>query len=230
MLIAFEGIDGCGKSLQAKLFSEWLTSCSVKNILTREPGGTRAPEFRELCLFNEKISPKARLLLFLADRLQHLEEVIIPALSDGLVVVTDRYIDSTSVYQALVGNDLSWQEVDEFQRFLFDILISHKPCKPLVNLRFRPHLTFLIDVPALVALKRLSGKIPDIFEAPGSTETVSLFETRRFRYKQIQKEHSDTVFLVDGEKSVKAVADKVRSLYESFSSGPSCVRANLQRP
>ena len=109
--ITFEGIEGCGKSTQARLLAEELESGGRQTLLTREPGGTDLTlQIRALLADpDHKLDRKAELFLFLADRAQHVTTVIRPALDAGSVVISDRYSDSTMAYQGYGrGHDLAW--------------------------------------------------------------------------------------------------------------------------
>jgi dTMP kinase len=98
--IVIEGIEGSGKSSLASALANYLTQLGISILLTKEPGGTDFGEkIRELILDSQKLDPKAETLLFLADRAQHLSELIRPALASGLTVICDRYIYSTIAYQ-----------------------------------------------------------------------------------------------------------------------------------
>ena len=107
--ISFEGIDGCGKSTQAKILSTELTACGNKVLLTREPGGSEgAEEIRNLLLTGnpDRWSAETEILLFTAARRDHLERTILPALKSGTTVICDRFSDSTRVYQGVTRGDL----------------------------------------------------------------------------------------------------------------------------
>lgn len=102
--IAFEGGEGSGKSTQARLLAQWLRKRGIKTILTLNPGGTEIGEKIRAILLDRKnssLSEKAELLLYEADRAQHVEEVVLPALKRGEVVISDRFCDSSTVYQGL---------------------------------------------------------------------------------------------------------------------------------
>lgn len=104
-LITFEGIDGCGKTTQIGLVSKWITNRKLGVIATKQPGGTALGlSIREL-VTRQKIDPLAALFLFSSDRIQHINEVIKPSLDKGLIVLCDRYIDSTMAYQCY-GNGI----------------------------------------------------------------------------------------------------------------------------
>ncbi|MEM9435788.1 MAG: dTMP kinase [Pseudomonadota bacterium] len=141
LFISFEGIDGSGKSTQARLLEERLKADGVPTLRTREPGGSAgAEEIRRLLVEGDpdRWSAETELLLFTAARRDHLETLIEPALKDGTTVITDRFADSTRVYQGATRGDLR-ATVDT----LHTLMISREP-----------DLTFIIDVNPEVALAR----------------------------------------------------------------------------
>ena len=100
MFVTFEGIDGSGKTTQARLLAERLEREGVDVVLTREPGGTPLGEaVRDLVLYGEHVAPWAEVALYAAARAQHVDQVIRPALERGATVVCDRYVDSSAAYQ-----------------------------------------------------------------------------------------------------------------------------------
>ncbi len=102
LLITFEGIEGCGKSTQLRLAAEWLTEKGIDFFCTREPGGTQiGSEIRKILLSQNTVAlaPISEALLYMADRFQHIAEIIKPRLSEGQLVLCDRYHDSTVAYQ-----------------------------------------------------------------------------------------------------------------------------------
>jgi len=118
MFVTFEGIEGCGKSTQAKLLYEWLKENGHKVLLTREPGGTKAAEeIRELILKHreETFPPFAELCLYAAARAFHVENLIRPSLEKGFIVVCDRFSDSTVAYQGY-GRGLSLELINSMNR------------------------------------------------------------------------------------------------------------------
>lgn len=146
IFFTLEGGEGGGKTTQAKMLSEWMKERSIKHVLTKEPGSPEIPEcvgFREL-LLNPKhdLVPTSELMLFLADRAQHVEKLIRPSLENGIHVICDRYSDSTRVYQCARG--LSRQKIDVLLDFATGGLI--------------PDLTFVLDVPIEVGLDRAKAK------------------------------------------------------------------------
>jgi dTMP kinase len=140
--ISFEGIEGTGKSTQAKLLYEWFRNKGVDVVLTEEPGGTQIGlEIRKLLLSVEHkaMTPLTELLLYNASRAQHIEEVMLPAINRGAIVITDRFSDSTIAYQGYGrGIDLN----------LLDSLDS------IVTADLRPDITVLLDLDVEAGLKR----------------------------------------------------------------------------
>ncbi|WP_284164516.1 dTMP kinase [Frigidibacter sp. SD6-1] len=145
MFITFEGIDGSGKSTQARLLAETLRGAGHEVVLTREPGGSPgAEEIRRLVLEGDpdRWSAETEILLFTAARRDHLERTIQPALAAGKVVISDRFADSTRMYQGLSRGDLR-PTVDR----LHQMMIGREP-----------DLTFLIDIDPEVGLSRAKGR------------------------------------------------------------------------
>lgn len=124
MFIVLEGADGVGKSTQVKMLSDNLTGMGIEHVVTREPGGTDiGAEIREL-LFSGRHSydTKTELFLFLADRAEHYQRVLKPAIEKGVVVIQDRYIDSTIVYQGII-HKLGTQQVSQMSVWATDLLM-----------------------------------------------------------------------------------------------------------
>jgi dTMP kinase len=143
--LSFEGIDGSGKSTQARVLRSSLEALDYTVLLTREPGGSPgAEEIRRLVLEGEpdRWSPETELLLFTAARRDHLEKTIRPAVARGDVVITDRFADSTRMYQGLTRGNLA-AEVDALHALMIGI---------------EPDLTFLIDIPPEAGLARATAR------------------------------------------------------------------------
>lgn len=139
--ISFEGIDGSGKSTQARLLATALRQTGLEVVLTREPGGSPgAEEIRRLVLEGDpdRWSAETEILLFTAARRDHLEKTIRPALARGAVVITDRFADSTRMYQGISRGDLA-ETVDRLHALMIGV---------------EPDLTFLVDLPAELGLSR----------------------------------------------------------------------------
>ncbi len=142
---SFEGIDGSGKSTQARLLADALRHAGHEVVLTREPGGSAgAEEIRRLVLEGaaDRWSAETEILLFTAARRDHLEKTIRPALARGAVVITDRFADSTRMYQGISRGDLA-QVVDDLHALMIGV---------------EPDLTFLVDLPAEMGLARAQSR------------------------------------------------------------------------
>lgn len=147
--ITFEGVEGAGKSTLMHSLYEVFRGKNIPVIETHEPGGTSlGKQLREILLHREKdrISKKAEIFLFLADRANHIKEIIIPALSEGTVVLCDRYTDSTIAYQS--NEDIGDSKLQELCDFATDNL--------------QPNITFLLDIDPSLSLARLPAR--DHFE------------------------------------------------------------------
>ena len=145
VFIALEGGEGGGKSTQAGLLATWLEGRGHRVLLTREPGGTEVGRrLRSIVLGHETddLSPRTEALLYAADKAEHVDAVVLPALAEGHVVVTDRYVDSSLAYQG-AGRTLDVAEVERVQRW--------------ATADLRPHLTVVLDVDPVVGLSRFEG-------------------------------------------------------------------------
>lgn len=196
LFISFEGIDGSGKSTQARMLADHLTAQGRKVVLTREPGGSEgAEEIRRLLVEGggDRWSPETEALLFTAARRDHLERVIRPALARAQVVITDRFADSTRVYQGATRGELRGV-VDQLHQLMIGT---------------EPDITFVIDLDPATALKRGAerGGVEDRFENMGL-----VFQTRlRKGFRDLARDYPDRVRLIDGEGSPQAVATRVRA-------------------
>jgi len=152
MFIVLEGIDGCGKSTQAKLLVEWLERNEKKVFLTAEPTKNEIGLFiRDILSGNEKVDPKTLALLFTADRYEHIVNEIEPALSRNEIVISERYYHSTITYQEAQGVDRKWLlEINKFAR--------------------KPDITIFLDVKPEISVKRTTTN--EIFERKEFLEKV----------------------------------------------------------
>ena len=200
LFITFEGIDGSGKSTQARLLRDHLVAEGHDVILTREPGGSPgAEEIRSLVLEGdpERWSAETEILLFTAARRDHLERVITPALTEGKIVVCDRFADSTRMYQGLSRGDL---------RGLVDQL--HK-----LMIGREPDMTILIDMDPGTGLGRALSRqgSEERFEDFGETMQAKM----RDGFLALAAEFPDRFHVIDGNRDVDAVARDVRRTVEA---------------
>ncbi len=196
MFISFEGIDGSGKSTQARRLADDLRASGRDVILTREPGGSPgAEEIRRLLVEGggERWSPETELLLFTAARRDHVERTIAPAIDRGAMVISDRFADSTRVYQGAARADLR-QTVEDLHR----MMIAREP-----------DLTFVIDIDPEVSLARgqARGTVEDRFEGMGLGFQIRLREG----FLALAKEAPDRVRVIDGRGSTDEVAARIRA-------------------
>lgn len=203
MFVTFEGIDGSGKSTQARLLAEALTSAGREVVLTREPGGSLgAEEIRRLVLegATDRWSPTTELLLFTAARRDHLERLIAPALARGAVVICDRFADSTRMYQGLA------REGGGSLRALVDQLHA------MVIVR-EPDLTMLIDIDPAVGLSRAKARAgsEERFEDMG----VAMQARMRAGFMDLAAEFAPRFRVIDGARTAEAVALDVRAAFEA---------------
>lgn len=192
MLITFEGIDGCGKTTQVKLLSEYLKKKGIKCLVTREPGGTMEGEKIREILMKEDLVPFAELFLFLASRAQHVEKLIIPALRDGKIVLVDRFIDSSVAYQGFgrgIGEDIV-RELND-----------------LATKGTKPDLTFYIDIDVDEALKR--KKVINRFE-----EEKSFLEKVRKGYLKLAEKERKRIVVLNGNMKVEEIHRKIVEEFE----------------
>ena len=191
MFVTFEGVDGSGKSTQARLLAERLRSEGREVVLTREPGGTPAGErIREILLHGERVAPWAEAALFAAARAQLVDEVIRPALARGADVVSDRYIDSSLAYQGL-ARGLGVERVLELNLLATSGLL--------------PDRTFLILLPPAEAAAR-RGDEPDRIEREGPEFAEEVDRA----YREIAKVFGQRVTVVDGSLNPEDIAEIVR--------------------
>jgi dTMP kinase len=166
MFISLEGIEGSGKSTQIAHIRDHLTQNGYDCLTTREPGGTAIGLGIRALLLDPEVAgmdPRTELLLYMADRAQHLKDVVRPALAAGKIVICDRYCDATMVYQG-EARGLGRALVADLHRLTFDDL--------------KPDMTFLLDLPPEVGLGRAWGQIAD----GGRISTETRFEMEKLPF------------------------------------------------
>tara|TARA_R110002094_G_scaffold122941_2_gene117790 strand:+ start:1422 stop:2078 length:657 start_codon:yes stop_codon:yes gene_type:complete len=193
--ISFEGIDGSGKSTQARLLANHLREIGHDVVLTREPGGSPgAEEIRALVLQGapDRWSAETEILLFTAARRDHLERTILPALQAGKVVICDRFADSTRMYQGLSRGDLRGV-VDALHRLMIGV---------------EPDVTVLIDMDPGQGLSRARSRqtIEERFEDFGE----GLQAAMRAGFLDLAREYADRFVVIDGARDIDAVAKDVK--------------------
>lgn len=201
-LISFEGSEGSGKSTQLTRLAEHLQKIGREVVATREPGGTEIGEqIRNIIVHNsrgDEMCPETELLLFTAARAQVVREIITPALSRGAVVLSDRYLDSSTVYQGVARN-LAPGPVSAINQFAVGSVM--------------PHLTIVIDVPTEVSLARISQRASDLPDRM-ERENISFYTKVREGYRLLAKQWPDRVVVLDGTLSPDALEKKVWAAVE----------------
>ncbi|MEI6464109.1 MAG: dTMP kinase [Verrucomicrobiota bacterium] len=196
-LISFEGSEGSGKSTQITRLAEHFQKAGRDVVSTREPGGTEIGEqIRNIIVHNSKgdeMCAETELLLFTAARAQLVREVIAPALLRGSIVLSDRFLDSSTVYQG-IGRNLAADPVAQINRFAVGDVI--------------PDLTIVIDVPEEVSLARLKTRASDLPDRM-ERQNVDFYRKVREGYLVLAKGMPERFIVVDGTKSADAVEKKV---------------------
>jgi dTMP kinase len=194
LFLSFEGIDGSGKSTQARLLADHLRAQGRDVVLTREPGGSAgAEEIRALVLQGDpdRWSAETEILLFTAARRDHMERTILPALADGKIVICDRFADSTRMYQGLSRGDLR-AVVDQ----LHTLMIPRDPDR-----------TILIDMDPTVGLARAKSRnsVEERFEDFG----ISLQQQMRDGFLALSREFDTRFCVINGMQGIDAVQSDV---------------------
>lgn len=195
--ITFEGIDGSGKSTQLRLLAAHLRARGRDVIMTREPGGTElGRQLREAFLeTHEKVAPMAELLAFAADRAQHVEYLIKPALAAGKVVISDRYADATFAYQG-AGRGFPADKVNQ--------VIA------LATGGLKPDLTLFFDIPVEMAITRMSDRAESEAKANRmDAETAEFYHRVRDAYLTIAAAEPERFIIVEASGSVEEIQGKV---------------------
>lgn len=198
LFITFEGADGCGKTTQLMLLAKYLKSKGRDVIVTREPGARGLGEkIREILLnYDGEVSSQAEAFLFLADRAQHIDVIVNPAVKNGKIVLCDRHTDSTIAYQGY-GRGL---DIDRI-KMLNNLATGDR----------RPDLTFVFDIDVETSMKRV-GNEKDRMESAG----VEFFNRVRNGYHKISELEPERVKVLDASKSIEDIHKEVIALYESL--------------
>ncbi|HLS28210.1 MAG TPA: dTMP kinase [Opitutales bacterium] len=197
LLISFEGSEGSGKSTQIALLMKRIEATGRDVVVTREPGGTEiGEEIRHLLKHStagKGMTPAAELLLFSASRAQLVHEVMIPSLEEGKIILCDRFLDSTTVYQGM-ARKISRDPVNAINHFAAGDLV--------------PDLTIVLDVPAETGLSRIrhrASDLPDRMEQ----ENVAFYRKVREGYLVLAKSFPERFIVIDGTPPIEEVAEKI---------------------
>ena len=196
--ITFEGADGCGKTTQSKLVQEYLENSGYEVVWTREPGAKGlGQKIRELLLhYDGDVAPMCEAFLFLADRAQHIEHLIKPAVAEGKIVICDRHTDSTIAYQGYGrGEDIN----------------QLKYLNNLATGSIKPDLTFVFDVATDIAQKRV-GDEKDRMESAG----IEFHKKVRQGYLEIAKQEPERVKVIDANNNIERVFEDTKKMLEKF--------------
>jgi dTMP kinase len=200
LFITFEGIDGCGKSTQINFLTERFAKMKKPVVKTEEPGGTAGSnEIRKILLRenNFQWSVETEALLFMAARNDHVEKVIKPSINDNKIVICDRFMDSTLVYQGMRSS-----QAKQLSLTLFELIAIN------------PDITFLIDMEPEIALERALSRSTeeDRFENYG----ISFQRELRKNFLDIAHKHSDRIKIIDGNQSPEDVAAQINGSIETL--------------
>ncbi|MCX6408492.1 MAG: dTMP kinase [Propionibacteriales bacterium] len=198
VFVALEGGEGGGKSTQARLLAEWLGAAGHEVLLTREPGGTDVgARLRSILLdpATGALSPRTEALVYAADKAEHVDAVVLPALARGEVVVTDRYVDSTLAYQG-AGRALDAAELEHVARW--------------ATADLRPHVTVVLDLDPVVGLAR-AGE-PDRIEA----EPLDFHQRVRAHFLALADADPAHYLVVDADQPPDVVHAAVRAAVEPW--------------
>jgi dTMP kinase len=202
-LISFEGSEGSGKSTQITRLAEHLVGLGREVVTVREPGGTEIGEqIRNIIVHNSKgdeMCAETELLLFTAARAQLVREVIAPALLKGAWVLSDRFVDSSTVYQG-IGRNLALDPVNQINRFAVGNVM--------------PDLTIVLDVPTKVSLQRIRQRATDLPDRM-ERENIDFYEKIRAGYLVLAKGMPNRFVVIDGTLKPDQIARKIRAAVKS---------------
>lgn len=198
LFITFEGADGCGKTTQMNLLKDYLVQNGYEVVLTREPGAKGLGEqLREILLnYDGEVADRCESFLFLADRAQNIETIVIPAIKQGKIVLCDRHIDSTVAYQGY-GRGLDLDEIN----YLNNIATGG----------IKPDLTYVFDVDVETSAKRV-GDEKDRMESAGK----EFFNRVRNGYLELAKKEPQRIKVIDSTRSIEEVFQNVLKEFINF--------------
>ena len=196
--ITFEGADGCGKTTQSELVQKYLEEFGRKTLWTREHGGAAlGKELRKILLhYDGYVAPECEAFLFLADRAQHVETVIKPAVNNGIIVLCDRYTDSTAAYQGY-GKGIDLTRIN----YLNDLATG----------KFYPDLTLVFDVDSEVAQKRV-GAEKDRLESEG----MEFHKKVRYGYLELAQIYPYRIKVINANNPIEKVFEDTKKVVDEF--------------
>ena len=203
LFITLEGGEGCGKSTQIAALKARLEAIGKTVVQTREPGGTALGEsVRSLLQHDDAgqgMSPETELLLFAASRAQHVRELIAPAIAQGQIVLCDRFLDSTTVYQG-VARAINSKKVDTINQFAIGDI--------------KPDLTILIDLSPKIGLARVHARSDGQLDRM-ENEAIEFFQAVRQGYLDLAKSEPKRFLVLDGSQSVEELETQIRQKVEA---------------
>ena len=207
MFISFEGIEGSGKTSHAEHMVRFLQDKSHDCVITREPGGTRIGEkIRAILLdpLSKDMDPLTELLLYTADRAQHIKEYILPLLSEGKIVLCDRYYDATMAYQGF-ARGLNIGLIEKMHTLLFDNL--------------KPDITLLLDLPPEIGLNRAWQQINNGNRISKETrfeeERLSFHKRVRAGYLELSRLEPERFRVIDASKKEDEVREEIIKILDA---------------
>ena len=196
--ITFEGVDGAGKSTHLAWFADALRQRGHDVIVTREPGGTPLGEQLREILLNQPMNIGTEALLMFAARLEHIEQVIKPALHAGKWVISDRFSDASFAYQG-GGRGLDWDKLSQLEQWVHPDL--------------QPDLTLFFDVPVEIARQRLASNVSlDRFEQ----EQADFFERVRAGYHRRVQQNPQRYVVIEAAQSIENTKQKLEEIVLSL--------------
>ena len=198
LFITFEGADGCGKTTQIELLDKYLRGKSFNTLLTREPGAKGlGVKLREILLnYEGDVSPVCESFLFLADRAQHVDCIIKPAIKEGKIILCDRHTDSTVAYQGY-GRGLDINQINSLNN--------------IATSGLKPDLTIVLDVDVETSMQRV-GKNKDRMESAG----IEFFERVRQGFIEIAKKEPNRVKVINSSDTIDNIHKQIVELVENL--------------
>ena len=198
LFITFEGADGCGKTTQIKLLNEYLQDKNIETITTLEPGGSDiGKQLRQILLHhNGFVSNVAELFMYLADRAQHVETVVMKGVEEGKIVLCDRHIDSLVAYQGYGRG----QDIEQIN------LLNN-----IATQNFKPHITFLLDVDSEIAQTRV-GDEKDRLESEG----LAFHKKIRNGYLELAKKYPERIKVINVNLSIEKVFEQIKKVIDEY--------------